>query len=182
MLTDPIGNTMYWYLSWNRSEFCQNCLRLIYIFKIMMPLVTGTLSYHTNFIWACRTFELVPQINGIWTWLSIWLHISWVPFYQHGLTIIPAWVNNYIHYKVWDELTYPFPNLNGTTVEVWEWISNFIPHFTGYVRLKLIHVGIRGPCERSRSNYIAVCRVRPDFVKPFWIFVILNTFSMLKCH
>ena len=28
-----------------------------------------------------------------------------------------------------DEITYPFPNFNGTTVEVWEWISNLILHF-----------------------------------------------------
>ena len=25
-------------------------------------------------------------------------------------------------------MTYPFPNINGATVEVWKWISNFIPH------------------------------------------------------
>ena len=31
--------------------------------------------------------------------------------------------------KVWDGITYPFPNFNGATVEVWEWINNFIPHF-----------------------------------------------------
>ena len=30
--------------------------------------------------------------------------------------------------KVWDEITCPFPNFNSSTVEVWEWISNFIPH------------------------------------------------------
>ena len=30
---------------------------------------------------------------------------------------------------MWDEITYPFPNFNGCTVEAWEWISNFIPHF-----------------------------------------------------
>ena len=29
---------------------------------------------------------------------------------------------------MWDEVTYPFPNFNGATVEVWEWISNFSPH------------------------------------------------------
>ena len=23
-----------------------------------------------------------------------------------------AWISNYIHYKVWDEITYPFPNFN----------------------------------------------------------------------
>ena len=45
-------------------------------------------------------------------------------------TLLPAWISNYIHYKVWDEITYPFPNFN---VEVWEWISNFIPHFIGHV-------------------------------------------------
>ena len=29
---------------------------------------------------------------------------------------------------LWDEITYPFPNFYGWTVEVGEWISNFIPH------------------------------------------------------
>ena len=50
------------------------------------------------------------------------------PFYKHGLTLIPAWISNHIHYKVWDEITYPFLNFNGATVEVWEWINNFIPY------------------------------------------------------
>ena len=35
-----------------------------------------------------------------------------------GLTLIPAWISNHIHYKVWDEITYPFLNFNGCTVEV----------------------------------------------------------------
>ena len=30
--------------------------------------------------------------------------------------------------KSWDEITYPFPNFNGCTVDVWEWIRNFVPH------------------------------------------------------
>ena len=34
---------------------------------------------------------------------------------------------------MYDEITYPFPNFNGATVEVLEWISNFILHFTGHV-------------------------------------------------
>ena len=40
---------------------------------------------------------------------------------------------HYIRYKVWDEITYPFPNFNGAAVDVWEWISNFILHFKGYM-------------------------------------------------
>ena len=40
------------------------------------------------------------------------------PFYKHGLALIPPWIINYIHYKVWDEITYPFLNFIGATVEV----------------------------------------------------------------
>ena len=40
------------------------------------------------------------------------------PFYWHGLTFIPAWISNHAPSKVWDEITYPFLNFNGTTVEV----------------------------------------------------------------
>ena len=32
--------------------------------------------------------------------------------------LIPAWICNHIHYKVWDEINYPFLNFNGATVEV----------------------------------------------------------------
>ena len=33
--------------------------------------------------------------------------------------LIAAWIINYmIHYKMWDEITYPFLNFNGCTVEV----------------------------------------------------------------
>ena len=40
----------------------------------------------------------------------------------------PVYINNHILSKVWDEITYPFLNVNGATVEVWEWISIPIPH------------------------------------------------------
>ena len=33
-------------------------------------------------------------------------------------TLIPAWISNYIHCNVWDEITYPFPNFNGATIQV----------------------------------------------------------------
>ena len=55
------------------------------------------------------------------------------PFYWHGFTLIPAWISNHMPGKVCGEITNPFLNFNGCTVEVWEWISNFITHFTGHV-------------------------------------------------
>ena len=38
-------------------------------------------------------------------------------FYYHGLTLITAWRSNYTHYYVWVEITFPFLNFNGATVE-----------------------------------------------------------------
>ena len=64
--------------------------------------------------------------------LAIWQY-NWGPFYKQGLTLIQSSISNHIHYKVWYEITYPFPSFNGATVEVWEWMSNFISHFTGHV-------------------------------------------------
>ena len=42
---------------------------------------------------------------------------------------IPAWISNHMPCEVWDEITYPFPNINSFTVEVWKWMNNFIAHF-----------------------------------------------------
>ena len=42
--------------------------------------------------------------------------------YYNGLTLIPAWVSNFIRYKVWGEITYALPNFKSAAVEVWEWI------------------------------------------------------------
>ena len=44
------------------------------------------------------------------TWLQEVVFYSRVPFYQYGLTVIPAWITNHIPKKMWDEITYPFPN------------------------------------------------------------------------
>ena len=55
------------------------------------------------------------------------------------LTLIPAWINNNIHYTECDEFIYPFPNFNGCTIEILKWMSNFTLHFNGHV--------IRYPCR-----------------------------------
>ena len=44
-------------------------------------------------------------------------------------------MDKYIHYKVWDEITYLFLNFNGETVEDYEWISDLIPYFTRQVNI-----------------------------------------------
>ena len=52
--------------------------------------------------------------------IAVELIFHWIlttgSFYWHVLTLIPAWIRHYIHYKIWGEITYPFPNFNGATV------------------------------------------------------------------
>ena len=61
-----------------------------------------------------------------------------------GISMIYIKNRNNIHRYiciVWDEITYPFPNFNGATVEVWEWISSFMDMWL------LIHAGVKvKPC------------------------------------
>ena len=44
-----------------------------------------------------------------------------------------VWISNYNYYKVWHDITYLIPNFNGCTVEVLEFINNFIPRFIWHV-------------------------------------------------
>ena len=50
------------------------------------------------------------------------LLITWI-------NLIPTWIRNHMSNKLWDEITYPFPNFSGCTVEVWKRMINFILHF-----------------------------------------------------
>ena len=57
-----------------------------------------------------------PKVTAIYHQITNFA--AWARFYLHGLTLIPAWINNYTHYNVWDEINYLFLNFNGATVEV----------------------------------------------------------------
>ena len=64
--------------------------------------------------------------------------------------LIPIWISNHVSSKVWDEITYPFPNFNGCAIEFWEWISNFIPHF--YRRDYFSMLGLKWIHFRKRAG------------------------------
>ena len=57
--------------------------------------------------WECFIYIYFCTVkNPGTTYMSWWLNAE------------TAWISNHIHYKVWDEITYPFLNFNGATVEV----------------------------------------------------------------
>ena len=56
-------------------------------------------------------------LKTIYSWDFSYGCISCLPLrytnFVRAPIIIPAWISNYIHYKVWDEMIYPYPNLAG---------------------------------------------------------------------
>ena len=76
---------------------------------------------------SCRTSVIIVQpVRG-----AIFQNFYLSGTVWQSLRSSPAWHGqvNHMPGKVWDEITYPFPNFKSCTVEVWEWIGNFIPHF-----------------------------------------------------
>ena len=90
---------------------------------------------------SCYLFTHILQ--GCFTSSRIVMRLPCSPFYQHGLTLIPAQISNHMLRKLWNEITSPLKNFNGSTIEVLEWISNFISHIRWH-RL-LTHICITQP-------------------------------------
>ena len=84
---------------------------------------------------------------------KIYLDFLWLPPGAPSLTWfnIQKWISNCTYHKVCDEITYPFTNFSSAAIEVWEWISNFIPPFTGYV--------ITYPCWGSNQTISKLVKV-----------------------
>ena len=67
------------------------------------------------------------------------------PLLLHGLTLVPAWISNCFHYKVWDEITYPFLNFNVTMDKKFHPTLYRACDYLSMLGLKLNHVSKRGP-------------------------------------
>ena len=73
---------------------------------------------------------------------------------------------------MFNRITYPQQNFNGTTVKVWKWINNFIPHFTiddisSIMGFKLIHVSKRSQRRCDKNHCVTLTKyemVRSEFV------------------
>ena len=83
---------------------------------------------------------------------------------------MPAWIS-----KVWDEITYPFPNFNYCTVDTCEWwvISSLYNECNNLsiLELELVHITKRGPCRHyiSPASRTTCCEIDPNNTSE-WIF------------
>ena len=97
--------------------------------------------------------------------LSPWSWRYEGPLRQHDLTLIWTWRSNQTHYKMWDEIqiAYPFPNFSDAFIEVWKWVSNFIPHFAmhvitypcwGWSYMLILQIGCSATSYRTSASRI----------------------------
>ena len=122
---------------WNNGGIVYGCIMCLNQWSIVWLLWVWSLNYLPLSGPRCSDLTLALR------WLNkmaFSLHQEILPTYSGPaiITLYPgplilAWINNYFHHKMWVEIIYPFPNLSGAAAEVWEWISNFIAHFTGHV-------------------------------------------------
>ena len=82
--------------------------------------------------------------------------------------------------KVWIEITYPFPNFNGATIEVLEWINKFnLTFYNGckylsMLGLKLNHVSKRDPGSINSIQQISIvyiCDLDTLNIEVVWMLV-----------
>ena len=107
------------------ADICQLCRR-------KSVRVTASQRLCVFCWWSLPHGTLLPTYFGhalVITPSFAWDVATTGPFYSQSLTSISAWLSIHMSCNVWGEIAYPFPNLNGATVEVSEWISNVIPHF-----------------------------------------------------
>ena len=99
--------------------------------KIAQPWIFLTKSHE----WMVKCVNSLKKLLWAWkifTGVSIrpQLFFTLGPFHQYGLTLFQGWGVYHMPSKVWDKISYPFPNSNGCTIEICDTISTFTPHFT----------------------------------------------------
>ena len=91
--------------------------------------------------------SLTPGIPSLYlVSLSLSAHISLLGrIVWNGLTLFTTWVSNNVQYIAYDEIRYPFTNLNGAIFEVWN--EYVIPSHTLRSMWLIIHAEIKvNPC------------------------------------
>ena len=149
-----------WRLNLSRVAFWGNINIFIYIISRhdndacclgLSPWKPGTFYHTWSIPWVLVIRLLAPSMAAIGLVCQCPLLLTWV------LTLIPAWISKHMPSKMPVEITFPFLNFNGATMEVWGWISSFISNiimdiFFSMLGLKLIHVSKRSHLDIPNAD------------------------------
>ena len=103
-----------------------------------------------HYDYSHKCFALLVSYDWIY-FLRVWPTSVWSPLRLRGVHYNLngwglAWINDYIPYKVWDEIIYPFPNVNDAIQNGYQ--------FEYICRTNCIH----GPCTLSIAyNILDTC-------------------------
>ena len=101
-------------------------------------------------------------------------------FNLHKLTLIPAWISNHIHHKVWDEITHPFPNFDVTAVKFENgWVISLEHHIRKGNIINECKIIYRTDCV-TRS----IVKLRSGTMNAaiYWCLFIMTCFSKMSIH
>ena len=100
-------------------QFLIQSMPVINNVKIKLNRFLVTVKAYTQLLlWAWYCAQLMQFAT--FTLRFLWTQDDWILFHYQGPFLL-TWFNfNLIHYKEWDEITYP-------------WIRTFNPHFTGHL-------------------------------------------------
>ena len=106
----PALDTCVWHIGPQLSVSLFLCSMLI-TYLVLLVKFRPSGSYINSIV----NFTLAQFLGNMSDHLQNWKpgppHIPvCVLFHCCGLTLITAWISNYIHYEMWDEITYPPPN------------------------------------------------------------------------
>ena len=72
-----------------------------------------------------KVFMEQPSLHRDW---QVMIEIYCQQHQRLLFSLIPAGISDKMSNKLWDEITYSFIIVNGGSVEIWGWMSNFISH------------------------------------------------------
>ena len=102
----PVMRKMFSFAKW-RHHATTKRKRCAYFLMVYNTYLSNTLGLNWRLRKWQRCFSFYNYVIIIYC--AIMEHVtgkslSRVPFYEHGLTLMPVWISNYNHYKVWDEI------------------------------------------------------------------------------
>ena len=88
--------------------------------------------------------------------------------------MITTGISNHMSSNVWDENTYPFPNVNGATVEVFEWITNF----TSHIIMDVIAYPCRDESKRGLWGFLCTQKLSHIVTLCFVVVIVILKWSI----
>ena len=120
----------------HRIKPCPHCTQITQLNNIYQ-YTKDSICYKNRAPYSYKYY--IQQIYLIVIEWIIFKHLSLfcIVFQKYGIHLCkPHILNspnqrqfNYAVINIWT----PFPHFKGASIEIWEWISNFTPHFIGYV-------------------------------------------------